>query len=752
MREAMDGGGKLLSKWGVRVMKQSHELKRWARFTRALIGCMGFMGILAVGARCANAQEQVAVAGDRQPALSEWEGKLHVGTEFFLNRTETKETVDNHFKEMHENGITVVRIFVIWDDIERVPGEWDLSHYQWIYDAAAKNGIKIAATLCTEDPPGWMDKTTFYHQRANLDDPELRSHASAYIEKFVGHFKDHPGTGFWLLMNEPTKYHEDAATYHAFGQWLQKKYGTVEEVNKHWFRPIKSFDEVAPIEKQDRPNYWLDEEEWLDWKEFNVDNLIANLAWIREKVLAIDSKHPIHFNETAPAGDAEGQDVWKEKAVTDILGVSMHTAWAVPPETPEKNYGELYAYRLDLIASAAFAQPKKPFFVTELQSGPTIYTGQFSLTPSPQDLTRWMWDSYGAGANSVIFWLWHPRDIGTEAGEWGLVGLHGQPTPRLPAVKAVAKVLDENPGLAGMHPQQAQVAILYDRHAAVVNDLDGKWQARRGPDRTEDVQNALKGCYLALFRAHVPAQYVDIDQLKNGEVTKFPVLYVPTVYAMDDATIAALKEYVKQGGTLWADGPTGWKDERGKIRASIPGGLTDLFGVEAAEINAIQAANPYSVTPQKELGGELWKLPAEVKGGTVILKDAEGNPFEVKNTYGKGTVTYFTSSVTLAYLRRENPVVHQWILEPALKHAGETPIQMKKGSDHLLFRGLAGAQGSAAVLTNWGETQTASVLFKGAHKVKDVVTGKEVPVTAEGGNTLVTLTVAAGTDAVLVTE
>lgn len=727
-------------------------MKRRTSTTRMMQAVAVFILLLGCG-QWTLAQINAANAGERQTALTEWAGKLHLGTEFFLNRSETKETVDKHFAEMRENGITVVRIFVIWDDIERLPGQWNLEHYQWIYDAAAKNGIKIAATLCTEDPPGWMDRTTFYHQRANLDDPELRAHAAEYIERFVGHFKDHPGTGFWLLMNEPAKYHEDAATFHAFGQWLEKKYGTVEEVNKHWFRPIKSFDMVETTEKHDPPNYWLDEEEWLDWKEFNVDNLIATLGWIREKVLAIDPKHPVHFNVTGPTGDADGQDVWKEKAVTDILGVSMHTAWAVPPETPERNYGELYAYRLDLIASAALASPQKPFWVTELQSGPTIYTGQFSLTPSPQDLTRWVWDSYGAGANSVVFWLWHPRDIGTEAGEWGIVGLHGQPTPRLKAINAVAKVLEANPGLAAMRPQQARVAILYDRHAAVINDLDGKWQSRgHGADRTEDVQNALKGCYLALFRAHIPAQYVDIDQLKSGDVNRFAVLYVPTVYAMDDATIAALKEYVKQGGTLWADGPTGWKNERGRIRGSIPGDLTDLFGVEAAEINAVQPANPYSVTPQKELGGELWKLPAEVKGGTVVLKDGDGNPFEVKNRYGKGTVTYFTSSVTLAYLRRGNPIVHRWILEPALKYASETPVQLKKGSDHLLFRGLVGMSSEAAILTNWGETQTATVVFKGTHKVKDVVSGKQVAVAVQDGDTAATLQVDAGTNAVLVTE
>ena len=69
--------------------------------------------------------------------------------------------------------------------------------------------------------------------------------------------------------------------------------------------------------------------------------------------------------------------------------------------------------------------------------------------------------------------------------------------------------------------------------------------------------------------------------------------------------------------------------------------------------------------------------------------------------------------VTVAYLRRENPIVHQWILEPALSQGSAMTIQLKKGSDHLLFRGLTGASGSTAILTNWGETQTATVALQG---------------------------------------
>ena len=97
-------------------------------------------------------------------------------------------------------------------------------------------------------------------------------------------------------------------------------------------------------------------------------------------------------------------------------------------------------------------------------------------------------------------------------------------------------------------------------------------------------------------------------------------------------------------------------------------------------------------------------------------------------------------------------MVQQWILEPALNQVSAMPVRLTKGSDHLLFRGLVGASGTAAILTNWGETRTATVLFNGGHKVKDVLTGKDVPVTTKGGNTLATLQVAAGTDAVLVAE
>jgi hypothetical protein len=97
-------------------------------------------------------------------------------------------------------------------------------------------------------------------------------------------------------------------------------------------------------------------------------------------------------------------------------------------------------------------------------------------------------------------------------------------------------------------------------------------------------------------------------------------------------------------------------------------------------------------------------------------------------------------------------VVQQWITEPALRQVAEMPVQMKQGSDRVIFRGLLGTSGLTAILSNWGETQTVIVSFRGIRKVKNVSTDEPVAVTTERGNTLATMTLAAGTSAVLMAE
>jgi len=667
-------------------------------------------------------------------------GQLRIGSEFFLNRTETKESVERQFRLMHETGLTLVRIFIIWDDIERTPNNWNFEGYDWIYDAAAETGIKIVATLCAEDPPGWVKKTPFYHNRTNLNNPEIRAHAAIYIQKVVDHFKNHPAQGVWLLANEPTKYDVEPATFAAFGEWLKAKYGTVDELNKHWFEPLENFSDVQ-IRPDELAEYWNDYHRVVDWREFNTENLINVLLWTKAQIQALDTKHPTHINVTEPTGGPVGQDVFKEKRIVDILGDSIHPAWIFPKTSPTTEYGERFAYRLDVIGGPAGDQP---WWVTELQSGPTIFTGGFPLNPTPEDMTRWLWDAFGAGARGVIFWLWHPRVGGSEAGEWGLVSIDGTPSNRLPAVEAVVEGLKRNSYLAEAQPQPAKVAILYNREASIIDSLDDRTQ-KRG----DEVEESLMGCYMALRRAHIPTRFVDVDQLRAGALSGYEVLYIPYSYAMNDQAVAALRDYVSNGGTLWADGLTTWKNETGEIRPTIPGGLTDVFGIQACDIYPVKADEPYSVTSQNERGGELWKLPLELKGAEVVMRDRQGKPFATQHRFGKGQALYFEAAVSLGYFKRNNPVVQQWIVDPAAKVQTNALVQVKKAPGTVGFRGLDSKSGPLAILTNWGGTESVTVSFRGNYTVVDALANAPVEVTYEQGTTLATVKLSAGAVSVL---
>jgi len=252
-----------------------------------------------------------------------------------------------------------------------------------------------------------------------------------------------------------------------------------------------------------------------------------------------------------------------------------------------------------------------------------------------------------------------------------------------------------------------------------------------------------------LHRAHVATQFVDLDQLKSGALQKFNVLYIPESYALDDAAIAALKIYVGNGGTLRADGLTGWKNATGEIRPTIPGGLTDLFGVEASDIYPVQPDHPYSVTTASEEGGELWQLPLELSGADVVLRTRDGRPFEVRNTFGKGQVYYFESAVSLAYLRRFNSIVQHWIAGPSLPARNSQVVSLIQGSREVLLRGMVHPTGLAAILTNWGAAQKVVVSFRGAYTVTNAITGEAVPVSHEGGRTLATVNLPAASVAIL---
>lgn len=667
--------------------------------------------------------------------------KVRIGAEFFLNSTESRDTVFEHFRRMAATGLTIARIFTLWDQIERERGQWDFTRYDWIYDAAARNGILIANTLCSEDPPGWMGTAPFYHAWRDLANPKLRPFSEVYLDKVVNHYKNHPAHGVWLLQNEPgIKESVEPFVLAAFALWLERKYGNVANLNKVWYRQLRRFEDAQPPEEP-RTAGWADFPANLDWRRFRCDHLADQLQWIRSQV---DRYHPGALTHANPPGltsnmPASGRDMWRLKPAVHFLGASMHASWHFGM-FPREDFGIAYGFCCDLIRSVS---APAPWWVTELQAGPTVFTGSRPLNPTAAEITRWLWDGFGNGARGIVYWLWHPRTQGNEAGEWALAGPNGEDTDRTRATKAVAQVLERHQEFfSAAKPLPATSAILYDRDAMLLYAVDG-W---RRP--TDELIHSLMGCYKACSRAHVPVDFLDVSELEAGKAGVYRVLYLPYAYALSEKSTAAIREFVRNGGTVWADGLVAWKDEQGATRQLPPGPLSDVFGFTLEDIQA--EWEPFSFTGGQDKPGELWRcvIPKNTSGVTRTAPD--GRPVAIEHPFGKGRAVYYGTALTYAYLRRESSEAGKWIAEPAVAAARDLPVRMTEGPGHVVFRALQAAGRYAAVLSNWGASARVTVQFPlGVEAVVDVLRDRSVPLQRKGAAMQGTYEMEAGASALL---
>ena len=123
----------------------------------------------------------------RRSQLAELTGQQLV--EFsLLNRTDTRAYVEKRYEAMHATGLTLVRIFCDLGRCGANTRRVGFGYHGWIPDAAAKNGIQIAATfVCAGKCAGMgQGRQTFYHNRVNLNDPADRTSGGSLFGESSG--------------------------------------------------------------------------------------------------------------------------------------------------------------------------------------------------------------------------------------------------------------------------------------------------------------------------------------------------------------------------------------------------------------------------------------------------------------------------------------------------------------------------------------------------------------------------------------
>jgi hypothetical protein len=298
--------------------------------------------------------------------------------------------------------------------------------------------------------------------------------------------------------------------------------------------------------------------------------------------------------------------------------------------------------------------------------------------------------------------------------------------------------------------EPAQVAILYGKSHEIWQD-----EAAVGTER--------RTLYLACQHAHVPVDMLSEDDLVDGVLSSYRVLYL-TESNLRRAAAAQIVAWVNHGGILQMSAGSARADEFNEPMAE----LLDLAGVR---VNAVDKPKgdyrehfgiPYQ-NPRGEIAlaaGPLWPactLPllgyaedAVAAGAEVLATFADGKPAICRRQAGRGTVLRFAFMPGLGYVRAAGPQPDQVItgyrpeqlpvLTAAITLAGiVAPISLSEPLVEAQL--LRGPQADVIPLANWTlrTLDSLRVTVRNAAGIRTVESTRGVPLatSVQGADLLV---------------
>jgi len=569
------------------------------------------------------------------------QNSLLLGTAWYPEQW-PEERWDADLSLMEQAHIHVVRVGEFaWSSMEPAEGVF---RFEWLDQAialAAKHHIAVVLGTPTAAPPAWL--TTKYPETLRVDedgkraehgnrqqfsfsDPVYRRFAAQIARKMAEYFGHNPDLLGWQLDNELAAPSFDANAKQQFHRWLQKKYGSIAELNRrwttaYWSQTYDNFDEIPVHSKGENPALLL------DWKRFVTDTWISYLQVqidaIRPNIL------PAQFITTNTMHWNEGFDHYLLHKHLDIA------AW--DDYFPDGHLDPvLNAAEHDLVRG----YKQRNFWLMETQ--PAFVNWGSVNSPLPRGVTREMaWQAVGHGADAVLYWQWRSALNGQEQYHGTMLGADGLPVPVYQEIEQVGTEFDRIGNVFSNSTPEAQVAILqsYDSRWAI--DFQRHSQKFDYVTQITDVYKALQPL----------AQTIDIVS-PDADLTRYKVVFAPALNVLSDATAKKLVTYCSDGGHLVLGPRSGMKDFDDALQTERqPGPLAAALGGHVDQYYALEKPVPVDEIDTSEAHGmaTVWaeSLVPTASDATVVLrygKTADGwvdhQAAGISRHVGKGSMTY----------------------------------------------------------------------------------------------------------------
>jgi beta-galactosidase len=589
------------------------------------------------------------------------------------------ERTDKDIALMKEAGISVVRVGEsTWGLWEPEDGRFEYAWMDRVIEKLHAAGIRVILGTPTYSIPPWMYKKhpemvvtrlggqyLYYGLRQNTDlmNSTYRSYCDRVIRKILEHYKDNPAVIGYQIDNETSSAGAaNSDVQKGFKEYLQSKFGTVDQLNKvwgltYWGQRLNSWDELPPRDGILNPGWKLEWERYSQWETTDF------LAW--QAKIVNEYKRPDQFITHDFAGPPR-----PEVSEADVAR-SLDIVASNPYHGTQDNFdGQTSAYVGDYSRSLKGAN----YLITETNAEAIGWDSKDQYPPYDGQMRLDVYTHISSGANMVEYWHWHSLHYGQETYWKGVLGHDLQPGRAYAEVSRTAHELQRiGPEISNLRFKN-QVAILYSR------DSFYGIQFMPFSDR-ENYASVLHQFYYVLYKANVGVDFVFPE---SANLSNYKVIVVPPLYIASDSLLTRLSDFVKSGGHLVMAFKTGFCNEYSTVRWDVmPGPLKEAAGFHYQEFSSLGQPLPLKDDPFQagtENKVSTWAemiLPDTAKALAYYDHPFFGKfPAITKNVFGKGSLTY-EGTVLSEKLQKT-------VLLSVLKEAGVTsPDQDLPASVHV---------------------------------------------------------------------
>ncbi|MDK6240019.1 beta-galactosidase [Winkia sp. UMB10116] len=516
-----------------------------------------------------------------------------------------RQTIEQDIPLMREAGVNMATVNVFaWGELEADEGCWDEEAFSRLaerIDALGKAGISVDLATGTAAPPAWMahkypDSLPVDRQGVRLgfgsrqgyclSSPEYRAGVVRLSREIATRFGSHEAVALFHINNEyGCHIHECFCECCAgeFRQWLQQKYGSIEELNHawgcaFWSQRRRNFEQVEP--PRATPTFH-NPAHLADWRRFSNEQMLKLFRLEKEQLQARAPQIPITTNFMGYFPPVDYRQWARE---VDVVSNDEYPDPADPAAIAEQAWS----------ADMQRGYKGQPWLIMEQAPG-VVQWRAANASKRPGQWALWSLSQIARGADGALCFQWRQSEAGAETWHGAMVPHYGT------AGSHWKEMVDLGTKLANLSPVagtqvQAEVAVMVDWESEIIRSTS------IGPVPHSWMGQA-RVWHRSLFEAGITADVVGVD----ADLSQYRMVIVADLAAPDAILGKKLEEFVEGGGQLIGTTGTGRFTPEGKAAlGGYLGVLSSLFGVNVeGTVYGVNAAETAVVAEgvNEHLGG-----------------------------------------------------------------------------------------------------------------------------------------------------